>query len=325
MLDQEKIIKMNKVILVLIITAVLLSGCGGTGNVSKEPVVLKIAVIPVVDTLPLFVAQSEGLFEKNNVKVELVPVASAPERDQLLQAGKVDGVLNETLSVMLFNRDKIQLQVVRYGLMATSESGHFFILASGKSNIVDAAGLKNVEIGISQGTIIEYVTTRLLEANGIADDEIKTIAVPKIPDRMALLASGGIQAAVMPDPLAALAVQQGAKIVLSDSSNPKLGASVISFRKEIIDSNPQEIKNFLSAIEAAVKLINETPEKYGNILNEKKIVPPPLAGKFIIPKFPLKGVPAQEEWDDVMGWAKSRNILTGNVSYQDSVNSSFLP
>ncbi len=315
---------MKRIILIVLFLALFTAGCASS-PAKQEPVVLKIAVIPVIDTLPIFVAQSEGLFEKNNVKVELIPAASAPERDQILQAGKADGALNETLSVMLFNKEKVQLQVVRYGLMATKESGHFFILASGKSNISDISGLKNVEIGISQGTIIEYVTTRLLESNGFTADEIKTIAVPKIPDRMALLASGGIQAAVMPDPLAALAVSQGAKIILSDSEEPKLGASVISFRKEVIDSHPEDIKNFLAAIETAVQMINDTPEKYSNLLSEQKIVPPPLAGKFIIPKFPAKGVPSETEWGDVMAWAKSRNILPADVSYANSVNGNLLP
>jgi NitT/TauT family transport system substrate-binding protein len=273
----------------------------------------------------MFVAQTEGLFEKNNLKVELIPVASAPERDQILQAGQVDGTLNETLAVMLFNKEKVQLQAVRYGLMATENSGHFFILASGNSGITEVDQLKGIEIGISQGTIIDYVTTRLLESRGFSSTDIKTIAVPKIPDRLSLLASGELKAAVMPDPLAALAVQQGARIILDDTSNPKLGASVISFRKEVIDANPDAIKAFLIAVESAVEMINSNPEKYSALLTENKIVPQPLVGKYVIPKFPSKGVPTESEWQDVLNWALAKNILPKNISYAESVNSTFLP
>ncbi|MCX6068375.1 MAG: MetQ/NlpA family ABC transporter substrate-binding protein, partial [Chloroflexi bacterium] len=215
---------MKRVLMLFVLLSVVASACSapaGNSATPAGPVTLKMAVIPVIDTLPMFVAQSEGLFEKHGVKVEFIPVASAPERDQVLQAGQADGTLNETLAVMLFNKEKIQLQAVRYGHMAAEGSGHFFILASGKAGITDVSGLKGVEIGISQGTIIDYVTTRLLEAQGFSADEIKTIAVPKIPDRMSLLASGELKAGVMPDPLAALAVQQGAKIILDDTSNPK--------------------------------------------------------------------------------------------------------
>ncbi|MEW6187203.1 MAG: ABC transporter substrate-binding protein, partial [Thermodesulfobacteriota bacterium] len=87
---------------------------------------VRIAVIPVIDTLPLFVAQAEGLFAKAGLEVKLIPVTSAPERDQMLQAEQADGTLNELLSVMLFNRSAIRMQAVRYGLMATAENPHFF-------------------------------------------------------------------------------------------------------------------------------------------------------------------------------------------------------
>jgi NitT/TauT family transport system substrate-binding protein len=209
--------------------------------------------------------------------------------------------------------------------MASPGSGHFFIMASGKSGISDVNGLKGIEIGVSQGTIIDYVTNRLLEKAGFSRDDIKTISVPKIPDRMALLASGGLKAAVMPDPLAALAVQQGAKIILDDTSNPELGASVISFRKEVIDAHPDSIKAFLAAIEEAVTLINADPAKYSSLLAEKKIVPQPLIGKYVTPKFPAKGIPSEAEWKDVLAWARDKGLLSADVSYKDSVTPAFLP
>ncbi len=318
---------MKRLLIIITLFGILLNACApaATPAPAAGPVTLKLAVIPVIDTLPMFVAQAEGLYAKQGVNVELIPVASAPERDQLLQAGQADGTLNEILAVMFFNKEKVQLQAVRYGHMAAAGSGHFFILASGKSGITDASGLKGVEIGISQGTIIEYVTDRLLEAQGLTSAEIKYLAVPKIPDRMALLASGELKAGVMPDPLAALAVQQGSKIILDDTSNPKLGASVISFRKEAIEQHPEAIQAFLTAIEAAVGMINSDPAKYSGLLAEKKIVPQPLISSYVIPKFPTQGVPSEAEWNDVLAWAKAKNLLTVDIAYQDSVNASFLP
>lgn len=318
---------MRRLLVASVLLSLMLSASGSAAATAPtgEPVILKLAVIPVIDTLPMFVAQAEGLYTKKGVNAKLIPVASAPERDQLLQAGQADGTLNEILSVMFFNKEKIRMQVVRYGHMASAGAGHFFILASGKSGIRGVNGLKGVEIGISQGTIIEYVTDRLLVAKGLTATDIKYLAVPKIPDRMALLASGELKAGVMPDPLAALAVQQGARIILDDTANPKPGASVISFRKEVIDRYPQAIKAFLAAIEEAVKMINRDPSKFGGLLAEKKIVPQSLIGSYIIPKFPTRGVPTEAEWSDVLAWAKTKGLLTATLAYRDSVNSTFLP
>lgn len=286
---------------------------------------LKMAVLPIIDTLPMYVASQEGLFAKHGVDVEFIPVASAPERDQLLAAGGADGTINETLAVMLFNREKVQMQVVRYALRPTRGNGHFFILASAQSGISSVDGLKGVEIGVSEGTVIEYVTERLLQAGGLASDEIRTIAVPKIPDRMALLASGELQAGVMPDPLAALVVSQGGVIVADDSNHPQYGFSVISFRKEVIDAYPEAVKGFLAAIEEATALLNVEPDKYKNVLSEQKLVPPPLLDAYQAPVFPTAGVPTAEEWKDALSWLKEKGISTVDVSYEESVNGSFLP
>ena len=312
----------QKFAIILLSFVILLSACAPEPETAKT---LKIAVLPIIDTLPMYVAQQEGLFTKNGVNVEFIPVASAPERDQLIAAGRADGTINETLAVMLFNKENVQMQVVRYALRPTEEKGHFFILASSQSGISSVDGLKGVEIGVSQGTVIEYVTERLLQADGFSSDEIKTIAVPKIPDRMALLASGKLKAGVMPDPLASLVVGQGGMVVADDSSHPEYGFSVISFRKEMIDANPESIKGFLAAIEEATKLVNADPAKYKNVLSEQKLVPAPLLEAYQAPAFPTAGVPTEEEWKDALIWLKEKGILTTDVSYVDSVNASFLP
>ncbi len=321
---------MQKTILIMLLSfAMILSACAPTVPEMEAPTselgTLQIAVLPIIDTLPMYVAQKEGLFTKHGVNVEFIPVASAPERDQLIAAGQADGMVNETISAMLFNKEQVQVQVVRYALRPTIESGHFFILASAQSGITEVAGLKGVEIAVSQGTVIEYVTERLLQAEGFSADEIKTIAVPKIPDRMALLASGEVKAAVLPDPLGALAVQQGAVIALDDSQHPEYGSSVISFRKEVIDANPDAVRAFLAAIEDAIAALNNDPAKFTNVLSENKLVPPPLLESYKIPLFPAAGIPSQGEWNDAMSWAKQKGMLTADVSYADSVNASLLP
>jgi NitT/TauT family transport system substrate-binding protein len=314
--------KVRTTLSLALLLVVLLAACAPA---APDVGTLKIAVLPIIDTLPMYVAQQEGLFAKYGVSVEFIPVASAPERDQLIAAGKADGTVNETLAVMLFNKESIQMQVVRYALRPTENAGHFFILASGKSGITTAAGLKGVEIGVSQGTVIEYVTERLLQAEGFTVEEIKTIAVPKIPDRMALLGSGELKAGVLPDPLASLAVQQGAVVVADDSKHPEYGFSVISFRKAVIDANPEAVKAFLAAIEDATTLLNADPTKYNNVLSEQKLVPEPLIGKFKVPPFPVAGVPTEAEWLDAWNWARQKGMLNVNVSYADSVNATLLP
>lgn len=296
-----------------------------TPTVQAEPTTLKIAVLPILDALPMYVAQQEGLFKKEGIQVEFIPVASAAERDQVFASGKADGMINDAISTLFYNQDQVQIQIVRMARTATSTTPQYQILASPQSGFASVQDLRGVEIGISQGTVIEYITERLLEAEGIKPEEIKTIAVPKIADRMTLLSSGELKAATLPDPLSSLAVQQGAKVIIDDTSHPEYGYSVYSFRKNLIDANPQAVRAFLVAIEEATKLLNADSSKWANLLTEKQLVPEPLVGTYQIPPYPAASVPTKAQWEDVLAWAKAKGLISTDVSYETSVNASLLP
>ncbi len=308
----------------LLIIAMLLSGCAGS-KASDPTVTLKIAALPILDSLPLHVANQEGLFAKHHIQVELVSVGSAPERDQLIAAGQADGMITEVTSTMFFNKEKVQVQIVRYARVAAPNAPQFQILASAKSGITSVDGLKGVEIGVSQGTVIEYVTDRMLQAEGLAPGEIKTIAVPKISDRLALLGSGELQAGVLPDPQSDLAQQSGAKVIVDGSRYPQYAYSVFSFRKAVIDEHPEAIRAFLAALEEATAMLNKDPEKWSGLLSELKLIPASLTGSFKIGPYPAAGIPSKEQWNDALAWCQAKGLLTVDVPYEDSVNPNLLP
>jgi len=318
----------HSLIFMIIVLSIFLAACSQNvtpTETSDEPVTLRIAVLPILDALPMYVAQQEDLFEKHGVEVEFIPVASAAERDQVITSGQADGMINEAVSTLFYNKDETQIQIVRFARTATPSSPQFFILASGQSGITNVADLKGVAVGISEGTVIEYLTDRLLEAEGFTQEEIQTVAVPKIPERMTLLGSGELDAAMLPDPLASLAAQGGAVVVLDDSKHPEFGYSTISFRLPVIEANPQAVKNFLSAIEEATDKINSDPTKWENLLTENQLVPAPLMGTFEVPPYPTASIPNKDQWDDALAWAKAKGLIDVDVSYEDSVTGAYLP
>jgi NitT/TauT family transport system substrate-binding protein len=303
----------------------LLVACGQTSAPAEESVSVRVAALPVLDTLPMFVAAQEGLFEKNGVKVEFIPAGSAPKRDELINAGQADAMVNEIVSTLFYNQDEPRVQIVRYARTATPDSPLFRILAAANSEIDSVEGLKGVQIGVSQGTVIEYLTDRLLQKEGFSKEEIQKIAVPDIGQRMALLGSGELKAAMLPDPLSSLAIAQGAKVIVDDTRYPEYSNSVYTFRKEFIDQNPEVVKGFLTAIEEAVEKINANPAGWNDLLKEQKLVPEPLLATFVLPKFVTAGVPSQEQWADALAWVKENGLLDVDVPYESSVTSGFLP
>ncbi|MHB8933844.1 MAG: ABC transporter substrate-binding protein [Bellilinea sp.] len=307
----------------VMLSSLVLAACGPVTPAS--PTNIRVALLPVLDVLPMIVAQKEGLYEKHGLTVEIIPVSSAPERDQLIAAGQTDAIMNELTSVMFLNQEKIQVQAVRYARTATADQALFSIMAGKDSGVSDVQSLKGQSIGISQGTVIEYLTDRLLEAEGFTTADINYVAVPKIPDRMSLLSSGELKAATLPEPFVTLSRQEGAFTALDDTAHPQYSFSIITFTKPFIDQDPEAVKAFLAAVEEAVELINQDPQKYASLMVEQKMVPAPLADSFKVPTYPTKGVPTEAQFLDVLDWVKTKGYLSVDLKFSDNVNGSLLP
>jgi NitT/TauT family transport system substrate-binding protein len=314
---------MSRLLIVLALAALVAAGCAPA--VPAQPTTLRIGVLPILDALPMYVAQQQGYFTENGLSVEFVPAASAAERDQLMQAGQIDGMINDLVSTMLYNQAAPQITVVRFARTATPEFPQYSILAARDSGIASPQDLKGVEIGVSEGTVIAYTTDRLLQAEGLAPEDIQTIAVPKIPDRMALLDSGQLKAANLPDPLSLLAMQGGATVVVDDSAHPEYGNSLISFNKEFVDANPETVRAFLAAIEKATAEINADKSKWQDLLVEQKLVPAPLLESYTLPDFPAASVPSEAQFADVLAWAVDKGLVENEIAYADSVSEAYLP
>ena len=314
---------MKKVLsILLVLVFIALAGCTAKPT---ETAPLKVAVLPVLDTLPLYVADKEGYFTEAGVKVELVPVGSAPERDQLMQSGQIDGMLNELVTTLYYNREGSKVKIVRFARVATPEYPVFRILAAKDSGIKTVEDLKGVQIGISTGTVIEYMTDRVLAHAGLKPDEIKKIAVPKIADRTALLESGELKAAVMPDPLASLLMQKGAVLVIDDTALPEVSNSVFTFSTQTLNARPADIKAFLSAVEKAVNAINADKSKYNDLMVQLNLVPAAAVGSYQVPTFPTASVPSEAQFADALDWAVSNGLIPAAQKYADTIDGSYLP
>ena len=187
------------------------------------------------------------------------------------------------------------------------------------------AGLQGVEIGISEGTVIAYVTDRLLQLEGFSPADIKTTNIIKIADRLQLLGQGQLKAATLPDPYSSLAIQGGATVIVDDRKHTEIGNSVLSFRAETLKSKPNTVKKFLAALEKAVNDVNAAPEKWDTVLTEKQLIPAPLAGKYTLPTFPAASVPSEAQFKDVQDWMKGKGLISAEVAYTKLADASYLP
>lgn len=316
---------MRKWIVPLIIALMLLCTFSSVPVAPAEDTHLKMGLLPILDVIPFFVAQQKGYFEQQGITVELIPVKSAQERDTLMQTGQIDGQLNDLISTALFNKDRPKIKVVYIARKAYPDAPQFRILAAPDTDLRAPADLKGVPIGISQNTIIEYITERLLEAEGLAPEEIVFTEVTAIPVRFELLMNGRLQAATLPDPLAQGAIAGGAHLIIDDSAHTESSLSVLSFSVEALGRKPNTVRKFLIAWQKAVKEINANPEAYQDLLIKIGRVPKSIQGTYTMPPFPVGEVPTEAQCADVVQWLKDKGLIERDIPYEELVDASFLP
>jgi len=328
----------NHTLLALILVLGLASACGpaasppsqttaipGESTAQGDLGTLRIALLPILDVLPFHVAQQNGYFEELGVDVEGVAVKSAQERDTLMQTGQVDGMVSDLIAAAVFNQHGAQIKAVRTARAVYPGAPQFRLLAKPGSDMSSPADLAGVEVAVSQNTVIEYITHRMLEKAGLSRDQIAVQEVTAIPVRFELLINGEIEAATLPDPLASGAMAAGAVLLMDDTAISDLSLSILAFSVESLESQPEAVRRFLRAWSMAVDELNSHPEAYDALLIEVGRVPESIQGSFQMPPFPEDGVPAPEPVADAVQWARDEGLVQNDVPYDDMVDDSFLP
>jgi NitT/TauT family transport system substrate-binding protein len=321
-------------VLLLCLLAALVSGCAPvhkavpspapTSPATAAPGTLRIGVLPITDTVPFYVAEAQGYYQQQGLKVELVPASSAAERDQLMIAGRIDGEVSDLIAVALFDADQPRLTIVRKARQAVAGSPQLYILAPKASTIRSVSELAGVEVAVSQNSLIQYVTERLLQLEGVPKDQIRTTNVPQIALRLQLLDQGQVKAATLPDPLGSLALMEGARLLIDDSKHPEISQSVIAFSSQVVRERPQDVRAFLAAYEKALQDIRSHPEQFHDLLVEKGRVPDALKGHYTFPVFPDPSVPSRSQWEDATDWLVSKGLLRAPVAYETAVDDQFV-
>ncbi len=293
---------------IALILAVLLLGCS---QAPQEK--LRVGILPIEDSLPVVIADEQGLFKKHGLDVEIIHFSSAVERDAALTAGDVDAVITDPLAVILLRDKGYDIRIASLCLGKTPKEGVFAILATPNSNINSVEDLDGRGIAVSLNTIIEYALDMMLSEYNI---NYTKVSIPKIPVRMQALLNGNIEAAVLPEPLASYAVSKGAKLILSDAMlNESITQTVIAFRGDVDD---EKVQKFLEAYREAVREINANKEKYREKFIEIARVPEDIAGSYPVPNYPEPQQLPKEYYDRYLQWAMQKGLIEKPVPYEEA-------
>lgn len=298
-----------------------LAGCS-PGEKSAGPAqsgpVIRIGVMPDVESIPLVIAEKNGYFDREGVQVELVHFKSARDRDSALQSGELDGVITDMVAVVFANEGGIDLKAI------SRIDGNVELLAGSSSDIQTIAGLKGKDVGISSNTIMEYSLDRMLETAGMQPGDIQKIAIPQLPTRLEMLQGAQIDAAIMPQPLSDVAKKNGAR-VLNSTDAMKNKAGVMAFTAKSLQASPEAIKAVYRAYNEAVTYLQTAPTAdYIDFVVEAQGFPADVKGSFALPSYQPATAPDEKILADVVAWMKSKELIKGSYEYADLVDDQIL-
>ena len=291
---------------------------------ARMPSVIKFGTIPVLQSLPLFVASEKGFFKEQGLIVEVVLFNSAMEKDIGLTSGQIAGYFGDLMTPMVLQGNNAGIRMRATNFNTTNEQRMFAILASPQSKDKNLSEIAKAGIATGSNTIADYLIIRLLQPRNINKESINLIDVKNIPIRLQMLLSGQVSAALMPEPLATLAETKGAKALLDDKGQG-LSATVFAFNEKFLKENPQAVKAFHRAVNKASDYINKYPDEVRAIMNRECKMPEPLQGSFPIPKFPKLVIPARDQVMDVYKWLREKQIITKEMTYKDMVADGYVP
>ena len=314
-----------KKVLAIIISIIVLTGLAACSN-SNEDQTVKIGLLSIDDSLPFFMAEELGLYEKHNVKVELYTFQSAADKEAALEAGEIDGDMTDLVVTALIRKGGTGVQIVSNALGAVPTEGRFMLLAAPESGISKPQDLAGKEVAVGNNTIVHYLSDTILAKAGLTDSEIKSTNIPALSLRLEALLNGTVDAAVLPDPLASLAVMQGAICVFDDTmSTDNLSQSIVLFRDESLEKKQAEIGRCMDAYFEAMEYINDNPdaEDVRNAILEFTSIPDVLFDTYSTPSYSPKTLPSEDVINDTMAWMVKKGLLDSAYTYTDLVIDSF--
>lgn len=300
---------------VLSLMLLFVVGCGTEPREATDVKLSKLTIglMPDTDSIPFIIAAERGYFAEEGVEVELVPFKSAMERDAALQSGNLDGAVSDLLAVIFARSGGFSLHATSY------TDGNYNLVAGKHTGISSAADLHGKDIAISRNTIIEYVTDEILAVNGMTEQDVSKVVIPQIPVRLEMLQSGNLAAAVLPEPMASVAVASGSRYV-TGSGDLGINPGVIVFTDSSINEKAQSIRAMYRAYDKAVKYLNDTPRaEYIDLVMEKSGFPAPARDALELKPYRSPGLPAENDVEEAVHWVKSKE-LGGDYRYDDLVS-----
>ena len=292
------------------------AGCGGSSpesSSSGKMQKLSIGLMPDTDSLPFLIAEEKGYFADEGLDVDLKQFKSAMDRDSALQSGNLDGAVSDMLAAAFAKDGGFDVKVT------SATDGSYKLVAGKTEGAADVKGLKGKDVSVSRNTIIEYVTDEILAKDGLKGEDINKVIIPQIPTRLEMLQNGKLAAATLPEPMASIAIHNGAHLIKS-SDDLGINPGIILFTDKAAKDKQKEIQAMYRAYNRAVDYLNTAPrEDYIDFVIEKAGFPAATKEALKLPTYHKAALPKEQDVTDCIKWLNAKDLVKETYGYDDLV------
>jgi len=233
---------------------------------AAESTAMKVGISEAVNTvLAIWMAEAAGLYEAQNIKVEIINMNGGSRGAAELAAGRIDAMHVGLSSVIRLNKTGGNLRVVA----ALANVIRFAFLAA--PGVKTAADLKGSVVGVSSfGSESDATVTLALQRLGLSRDDVTLKEYGGGPKRLAALKSGEIKATAVNEPITSMAREQGVNVLvdLVPERIPWLFTAIV-VRRSAIEGQRDVLTRFIKATAEGNRLALTDEARAKAVLAEK--------------------------------------------------------
>ena len=277
--------------------ALLLAACGDdagerAAKVRREQqradsLALKVAVTPTLDCLPLYLAEQQGWFEREGVRVQLRPYTAQMDQDTALLRQRVEG--------MTTDRERLEWIREQGGRVreVAPTSLKWQLVTNKTARIKLLRQLDDKMVAMTRRSATDMLARRFIDSVKLLPERVFRIQVNDVGVRLAMLENGIMDAMLLPEPQATQARLQGHPALL-DTDSMGLHLGVIVFTEQAMGDTMRQhqVEQFLKVYRMACDtLIAQGAKPYRELIAATCHVRPETADS--LPPFTFR--PAAED------------------------------
>lgn len=269
----------------------------------RDSAALKVAVMPTLDCLPLFVAQHHQLFDTLQGGVRLKMFNAQMDCDTALERHRVEGSMTDLIRARRMEAGGLKL---RYAAVTNS---HWLLTANRTARVREPKQLEDKMVAMTRLSATDMLTDMVVDSAKADGERVFRVQINDLGVRMLMLRNNEMDAMWLPEPQATEARLMKHNIV-ADSRRMGLTAGVMVFNETemLRPERASQMQMFLKAYNQACDSINKNGlHRYRSIIVERCGVSRAAADS--LPKgltFSHTHGPAEKDITAVDRWLASR-------------------